>query len=238
MILRNMRHALVALSTVVAATVSFARPAPGLALQPDATPASSYSCETVLATPATPSPDTGSMTDLAMGSPMAEVEMGIDLLYIDMMIPHHGSIIAMAEAALPRLTDERLQAIARIIIDAQSAEIEELQGLRHELSESAMPMPMDQQHMGRLMELMPEMGSMAEMAMQMDPVAQVRAICTADDADLAFIDLTIPHHEMAIIASEAVIDQSANAEVRAFAERVIADQQREIETLQDIREEK
>lgn len=239
---KNMRHAFVTMGTIVAATVSFVMPTSGLAVQPEATPGPTYSCESAMMPAATPGPNAGSMTDGAMGSPMAgmEMETGIDLLYIDMMIPHHASIIAMSEAALPRLTDERLQEIAGNIIEAQSAEIEELRGLRQELA-GTMPMSMDEMPMdmmmGMMMEMMPGMGSMDEMAMQMDPVVQVKAICEAEDADRAFIDLTIPHHEMAIAASEAVLEQSTNAEVRAFAERVIADQQAEIETLLEIRRE-
>jgi uncharacterized protein (DUF305 family) len=142
----------------------------------------------------------------------------------------------MAEAGLPRLTDERLQAIARAIIETQSGEIEELERLREALSGRAMPMPMDNQQMGMMMEAMPGMGSMADMEKQMDPEAQVRAICQAENADLAFIDLTIPHHEMAIIASEAALERSDNEEIRAIAERVIADQQSEIEALREIRQ--
>lgn len=228
--------ALAVATTAVA--VSVATPTPGQALRQEATPSTTYSCETLPAGAAsTPTMDPGAMEGMETASPAAgmAMEMGIDLHYIDMMIPHHGSIIAMAEAALPRLTDERLQDIAQNIIDTQSTEIEELGNLRAELAGSAMPMPMDD--MSMMTEMMPGMGSMEEMAMQMDPVAQVTAICEAEDPDLAFIDLTIPHHEMAIVASEAVLEQSANEEVRAVAERVIADQQREIETLLEIREE-
>ncbi|MDQ3412285.1 MAG: DUF305 domain-containing protein, partial [Chloroflexota bacterium] len=72
---------------------------------------------------------------------------------------------------------------------------------------------------------------------QMDPAAQVTAFCEADNPDLAFIDLTIPHHESAIAASEAVVAQSIDDEILAFAERVIADQQAEIELLMEIRDE-
>ena len=44
------------------------------------------------------------------GTPMAEVEF--DLLYIDMMIPHHESIIALAEVAQHELTHPDLIAMA------------------------------------------------------------------------------------------------------------------------------
>ena len=48
--------------------------------------------------------------------------------------------------------------------------------------------------------MMPGMGDMATMQMQMDPDALVATFCGAKNPDLAFIDLTIPHHEMAIQA--------------------------------------
>lgn len=232
----KMRAALGAASTVVAVAIALAIPAPGSALRQEATPAASYSCETIMQV-ATPAASHGSMHEMGDASPMAEMEMGIDLVYIDMMIPHHASIIALSEAALPRLTDERLQAIAEKIIDAQGAEIEELHDLREALFGSTTPMPMDQAQMAMMMDMMPGMGSMEGMTAQMDPVVQVQAFCAAENPDLAFIDLTIPHHETAIAASESVLEQSTNDEVRAFAERVIADQQAEIETLQEIRRE-
>ena len=62
------------------------------------------------------------------------------------------------------------------------------------------------------------------------------AICAAEETDLAFIELTIPHHEMAIAASEAVVEGSENAELREFAQGVIEAQQREIQAQTAIRE--
>ncbi|MBA2518488.1 MAG: DUF305 domain-containing protein [Chloroflexia bacterium] len=224
---------------VMAITTTLAIPAARFALGQEATP-STYSCDALPAGAAsTPALDQGMMDETETASPAAgmEMDMDIDVLYIDMMIPHHASIIALADAALPRLTDERLQQIAQAIIDIQTAEIEELGNLRAEIAGSAMPMPMDDTSMGMMMEMMPGMGSMEEMATQMDPAAQVTAFCEADNPDLAFIDLTIPHHESAIAASEAVVAQSIDDEILAFAERVIADQQAEIELLMEIRDE-
>lgn len=62
--------------------------------------------------------DHGGM-NMGVGTPMAEMGMvmAFDRLYIDMMLPHHGSIIAMSRSALSRLEDERLRAIAQRIID-------------------------------------------------------------------------------------------------------------------------
>jgi uncharacterized protein (DUF305 family) len=213
----------------------------GVAAQ-EATPTMTYSCETAM----TASP-MASMEGMTMGTPaagddhdMAGASVEFDQLYIDMMMPHHQSVIALAQAAGDRLTDERLQSIAANIITAQQAEIAELRGYREQWYGSLEPMPMDEGMMGimgMMMEIMPGMGDMASMQMQMDPVALVSTFCGAEDPDLAFIDLTIPHHEMAVMASEAALEQATHDEIRTIAERVIQDQQREIDELSAIRQE-
>lgn len=186
-------------------------------------------------------PAASPMAGIMMGTPMAGdghdmagMTMEFDQMYIDMMLPHHASIIALAQAAQDRLTNERLQAIAENIITSQSAENEELRGYREAWYGSDQSMPMDEAMMGTMMEMMPGMGDMASMRQQMDPLALVTAFCAGEDADQTFIALTIPHHEMAIRASEAALDQATHEELRAVAERVIADQQREIEELEQI----
>lgn len=169
---------------------------------------------------------------------MVGMSAEFDQSYIDMMIPHHASIIAMAEAALPRLADERLRELAQAMVATQRPEINELRELRERLYGSAVPVPvaeMDASMMEVMTGMMPGMESMEAMVFQMDEVAQVGAICAADDPDLAFIDLTIPHHEMAIVASESALTEATAPEVRDFARRVIAAQQREIATLAQIR---
>jgi uncharacterized protein (DUF305 family) len=204
----------------------------------EATPPMIYSCETEMAA----SPMAG--MEKAMGTPatgeahdMAGQSVEFDQLYIDMMIPHHQSIIAMAQAAEDRLTDERLQTIAANIITAQKAENEELRGLREQWYGSSGAMPMDESMMGMMAEMMPGMGDMSSMQQQMNPDALVATFCSAEDPDVAFIDLTIPHHEMAIRASEVALEQATHDEIRAIAERVIQDQQREIDELTTIRQE-
>ncbi len=197
----------------------------------DATP-TVYSCETA----ATPMPGMStpmaSMTHSDMSTPAASAEF--DLLYIDMMIPHHASIVALAQAALPQLSDERLRTLAETIIDAQTTEIDELRGYRVQFSGSADPMPLDEQAM---MQLMPELTMpMDAMMAQMDAATQVTLFCAADDADLAFIDLTIPHHQSAIVASEAALQRAVHPEIQDFARQVIDAQRREIDELSGIRQ--
>ncbi|MCC2629554.1 MAG: hypothetical protein K0S14_3204 [Thermomicrobiales bacterium] len=201
----------------------------------EATPAMTDACVAGAGTP-------GAMThEMPMaGTPAAGMDhmaMEFDQMYIDMMIPHHESIIAMAQAALPRLQDDRLREIAQAVIEDQGAEIVQLQEYREAWYGDPNPMPMDEAMMVAMDEMMPGMGDMAAMQMQMDPNALVAAFCAGKDPDLAFIDLTIPHHQMAIQASKAAMEQATHDEIRLVAERVIDDQQREIDELTAIRQE-
>jgi uncharacterized protein (DUF305 family) len=72
---------------------------------------------------------------------MAELENAkpFDLTFIDMMIPHHQGAIEMARAELADGQDAELMEIAQRIIDAQSAEIEDMNSWREEWYGSPSP---------------------------------------------------------------------------------------------------
>jgi uncharacterized protein (DUF305 family) len=194
----------------------------GAAQDATATPAS---CEDVMPIMSTP------MAENAMG----DMEMGemveFDLAYIDMMIPHHQSIIALAEVATPELRDPRLVELAGAIIDTQAEEIDELMAFRDEWYPDEEPVSMD-----LMMMAMPgmDMSATPSMGQLMDSEWIVMAFCAAEDMDLAFIELTIPHHQMAIDASEDALELAVNPELVAVAEEVIEAQQSEIDLLIEI----
>jgi uncharacterized protein (DUF305 family) len=199
---------------------------------PAATP--TLSCESA-ATPVAGSGQTMSTTPQPMEDTTVMIEF--DQLYIDMMLPHHGSIIALAQAALPRLTDPRLKEMAQNIIDTQSAEQIELSGYRQAWYGSATP-DTSEHSMMLMIDAMPEMNSsMDTMAQQMDASQQIATFCSATDPDLAFMEQVIPHHQMAIDGSKDALKQAVHPETKAFAEKVIRDQQAEIEQLVKIRSE-
>ena len=193
-----------------------------------ATPAA-YSCDTAATPGATPA------ATPAMAMSDAPVTADFDQTYIDMMLPHHASVIALAEAALPRLQNADLQMIAMNIIASQSTELDELSALRQEFYGSTTPEPMDvvmtamAQYMPAAHDLM-----MADMAM-MDSDALVAEFCAQIDADLAFIDLVIPHHLSAIASSEVAATEATHHRIRDFAAAVIVAQQAEVDQMTLIR---
>ena len=200
----------------------------------EATPAVMYACDGA----STPTATTHDMPMVA--TPAAGIDhaaMEFDQMYIDMMIPHHESIIAMAQAALPRLQDERLREIAQAVIEEQGAEIAQLREYRESWYGDPNPVPfMDESMIEAMAQMMPGVGDMEAMGALMDAEALVAAFCMAENADLAFIDLTVPHHQMAITASEAALEQATHPEIRAVAQQVIDAQQREIAQLAEIRQ--
>jgi uncharacterized protein (DUF305 family) len=96
---------------------------------------------------------------------------------------------------------------------------------------------MDESIMGMMTEMKSGVGDPESMAAMMDAEGLVAAFCAGEDSDLTFIDLTIPQHQMAISASEAALGQATPDEIRDVAERVIANQQQEIDELTQIRQE-
>lgn len=169
-------------------------------------------------------------------------EQSPEQLYIDMMVPHHVSIIALAQTALPSLQDDRLREMASAIVATQEAEIAELRAMRADRFGSPEPAPMNDDMLAAMHVLMPEDSNtghdmaqpQGDMAMQMDSAALIDAFCQAGDPDLAFASLTLAHHQMAVDSSRSLLETTQDAELRDLAERVIAAQEAEITILQQV----
>jgi len=61
------------------------------------------------------------------------------------------------------------------------------------------------------------------------------AITSAADPDQAFLRMMIPHHAGALMMADMVLNGSPNADVTALAEKIIADQAKEIAQMQAMR---
>ena len=160
-------------------------------------------------------------------------EAAFDQQFIDMMVPHHESAIAMAEIAQQRAERRELRTLADEIVAAQSGEIEQLTEWRAEWFGSPDTPSMDEMPMLPGMSMPPghSMGSGT-----MDMSADVDALREAEPFDREFIDAMIRHHEQAVEAAEIALTESERDEVRALAEEIIAAQTREIEQLREWRE--
>ena len=136
---------------------------------------------------------------------------GTDLVFAEMMIPHHEQAIEMSELALKLSQDPEVLALAQEILDAQAPEIEQMKTWGNLNLEA---------HAGHTM-------------MGMLTPAQMSALAAATGSafDRLFLEGMIVHHEGAIQMAQMVI-QSPNAEARKLGEQIVVSQAAEIKLMQ------
>jgi uncharacterized protein (DUF305 family) len=144
-----------------------------------------------------------------------------DRAFIDAMVPHHESAIAMAEAAREAgLSQPDLLTIVSDIVRTQQAEIDQMQAWRADWFGSGEIDPRGAEALGL---------SDEQMGMQ----HSAGDIATAGDVDAAFATKMIDHHEGAIRMAELALERGQHAEIRMLAQQIVAAQQREIEIMRE-----
>ena len=135
-----------------------------------------------------------------------------DIMFAEMMIPHHQQAIEMSDLALQNSKNPEILKLAQQIKDAQAPEIEEMKSWG--ASSDA--------HMGHMMDGMLSDDEMAELRM-----------ATGPEFDRLFLEGMIKHHEGAIDMAEMVVD-SKEADVAALAKAIIEAQRTEISTMKKL----
>ncbi len=136
-----------------------------------------------------------------------------DIMFAEMMIPHHEQAIVMSDIALTNTTNPEILKLAQEIKDAQSPEIAQMKSWDGVDAST---------HMGHTM-----MGMLDE-----QEIADLRA-ATGKDFDRLFLEGMIKHHEGAIDMAK-MIDDSKNSEVAELGKAIIATQTAEIEYMQSL----
>ncbi len=159
------------------------------------------------ATPATDTPPTASSDHAAHGGhSMAGGDEPYDARFLDSMIIHHQGALTMAQAALQEAQRPELRAMATAIIDAQEAEIAQMQAWRAAWY--------------------PDLPPTAGMTMDMGPMDVANDPATP--FDIRFIEAMVPHHEGAVSMAEDALVNAEHSELKELAETIIATQQAEI----------
>ena len=135
-----------------------------------------------------------------------------DIMFAEMMIPHHQQAIEMSDLALQNSKNPEVLALAQQIKDAQAPEIEEMKSWG--ASSDA--------HMGHMMDGMLSDDEMADLRMASGP-----------EFDRLFLEGMIKHHEGAIEMAEMVVD-SKSADVATLAKAIIEAQRTEISTMKEL----
>ena len=144
-----------------------------------------------------------------------------DQAFIDAMVPHHRSAIAMAKAANTRgLSTPELAKIADDIITSQQKEIDQMLAWREQWFGSRKLGPVLSEVLG-----VPE----ADLGMEHGGPDE---ILESVDPETTFAEMMLPHHEGAVAMAENAREGAQHARVKTLAENIVAAQKREIEILE------
>ena len=146
-------------------------------------------------------------------------DMPYDLHFIDMMTMHHRQGTAMARLAERKGSVPALRAFAKKTADDQERELLELKKHRDHWYAGAPMMDHSQ------MMAMPGMSG-HQMDMQGD-MAKLQS-ATGKQFDGLFLDIMIPHHQMAIDMAKEATTKAEHAEIKEMARLTVLKQQGEI----------
>ena len=142
-----------------------------------------------------------------------------DKAFIDAMVPHHESAIAMATAAKEAgLSQPDLVKVADDILATQQLEITQMKDWRGEWFGSSAIDPDGAAALGL---------DESEMGMQHD----ADALENSTNIDTDFAQMMITHHQGAITMAKLAADNAEHEELKELAEEIISAQEREIEVM-------
>jgi uncharacterized protein (DUF305 family) len=136
--------------------------------------------------------------------------------FLEGMVPHHRSAVAMAQIAEQRAEHGEVKQLAGNIIVAQQEEIRQMHGMHERLFGS---------------ELDPDAGAHDALGLEEHETGtevELRELREANPFDRAFIDMMVPHHEGAISQARAVLREAKDPEVKRLAQAIVSAQSTEI----------
>ena len=156
-----------------------------------------------------------------------------DLMFAQMMIPHHQQAVDMSTLAEKQTTNAELLALAKQIKDAQANEIEQMQEWLEASGDTGGDMNMqgDMGHDGGMTDNDMMDGMMG--GMLTDEEFDRLAGMSGAEFDRYFLESMIVHHEGAL-QMVRMITNSANAEAKALGESIVDSQTAEIEQMKQM----
>jgi uncharacterized protein (DUF305 family) len=139
---------------------------------------------------------------------------GADIMFLQMMIPHHQQAIDISNLALKSSQDPELIELAKIIARDQAAEIKQMKAWLTDAGAS--------EDMGHSMD---GMGGM----LNDDELAALSA-ATGKEFDVLWLKGMTEHHDGAIHMTQ-MIEDAQNADIKVFGTKVIKDQSEQIDQM-------
>lgn len=156
------------------------------------------------------------MSHMGHGMSQTKEFSGADIMFAQMMIPHHEQALLMSGFAETRSSNEEVKKLARQIYAEQEPEIAQMK-LWLEKTNSSMDMGHD----------------MGMNGMLTDSEIEAMKSATGKAFDRLFLEGMIAHHEGAIHMAEMIVD-SDNAEARKLGQSIQVTQQREIDLMKEM----
>jgi uncharacterized protein (DUF305 family) len=166
-----------------------------------------------------PPANSGAMNEMRSDADAASAPF--DLQFIDTMTQHHEEAIRMAETALKNSQNEDLKKFAQQIIDAQTAEVQQMSDWR------------EKWYTGKATAKNMNMPGMKESMSAMATDANKFSVTSGKEFDLMFINAMIPHHEGAVKMAKDAQTKAEHAEIKTLAAQIIKAQQAEIKMMND-----
>ena len=160
---------------------------------------------------------------------------GTDIMFAQMMIPHHQQAVQMSEIMLAKDNlDPQIQQLAQKIVAAQGPEIEQLQAMLETWGEptsmeSGGMEGMDHGSTGSAS------GSGMEGMMTEEDMGQLEA-AEGDEAARLFLTQMTEHHRGAIDMAQEEVANGQNRQAIAMAQKVVKDQEAEIQEMNTLLE--
>lgn len=157
-----------------------------------------------------------------------------DLVFIDLMLQHHASAIAMAQAVIDDGTDPVLIEIAEEIIGTQSEEMVSLQTWRDRWYPNSAPLTLPLHGEGaddvRILRELDHLGLMGIL----DPIAAVDALRAAPETiGPAFANAMILHHQGATMLLEMAVLHAGHPELAGLAGVMLEADHNQVMTMQE-----
>jgi len=165
--------------------------------------------------------DEGGM-DSMMGS--FDKDEPFDLQFIDQMTMHHEGAIMSSEHMISDSKRPELRKLAENIEQSQSEQIERMQGFRKDWYSDA------KRTSGMPAGMMDEMMSGGQMEKMMG--GSMREMMGGDTTDEMFLEMMIPHHQMAVDMAEKALKEAKHPELKELARKIKDEQTAEIELME------
>lgn len=141
----------------------------------------------------------------------------VDKQFIEQMIPHHESAIAMAKLALQKTKHDEVRTLANNIISSQTAEINTMKQWYKDWYGTDVPTVTTNHMWG---------GGM------MNSQTSTDELSVASDFDKAFLSQMIEHHQMAVMMANMLNISTDRPEMKKLGNDIITAQNKEIGDMQ------